>query len=217
MKKIAPVLALAVALALAAPTWADEQAEGEEPEPGTWSISSELNVTLTQNAYSDNWDGSELGSISWVSGWNTLAESQLSPTFHTSNTAKLSFGQTHSQISTTDSEGAITKRWQRPVKSTDQVDLESVLRLTFGWVVDPFAGLRLESHFLDESDPSKSRSLNPILLTESFGVARVFMKDEEREDRKRRGLRYEDFEEKWLEQRPPEEALEYYGSWPDGM
>jgi acetophenone carboxylase len=47
--------------------------------------------------------------------------------------------------------------------------------------------------------------------------ATVEMRDGEREDRKKRGLRYEDFEEKWLEQRPPEEALEYYGSWPDGM
>jgi N-methylhydantoinase B/oxoprolinase/acetone carboxylase alpha subunit len=43
------------------------------------------------------------------------------------------------------------------------------------------------------------------------------MRDDERQDRKRRGLRYDEFEEEWLKQRPPQEALEHYGSWPDGM
>jgi hypothetical protein len=30
-------------------------------------------------------------------------------------------------------------------------------------------------------------------------------------------LSYEEFEEGWLEKKPPPEALEHYGSWPDCM
>jgi N-methylhydantoinase B/oxoprolinase/acetone carboxylase alpha subunit len=37
----------------------------------------------------------------------------------------------------------------------------------------------------------------------------------EREDRKKRGKKYEEFEKEWLTKRPPEKALEWYGSWPD--
>jgi acetophenone carboxylase len=37
----------------------------------------------------------------------------------------------------------------------------------------------------------------------------------EREDRKKRGKKYEEFEKEWLTRRPPEEALEWFGSWPD--
>jgi acetophenone carboxylase len=39
---------------------------------------------------------------------------------------------------------------------------------------------------------------------------------EEREKRKGRGKRYEEFEKEWLATKPPEEALKFYGSWPDG-
>jgi acetophenone carboxylase len=37
----------------------------------------------------------------------------------------------------------------------------------------------------------------------------------EREDRKKRGKKYTDFERGWLEKRPTEQALKHYGSWPD--
>ncbi|MFH1501907.1 MAG: hypothetical protein ABIG03_02545 [Candidatus Eisenbacteria bacterium] len=167
-------LTLSAVAALCAAAAAEETADGGQVEIGAWSVSSEFNVTLTQNAYSDNWAGSELGSVSWASAWNTLAENQLSPRFHSSTSLKLAFGQTHSQ-------DPDTRVWRRPVKSTDLVDLDSVLRLTYGWVVDPFAGFRVESQFLDESDPTNKRWLDPAVFTESFGVARVFLKDEQRE------------------------------------
>ena len=37
----------------------------------------------------------------------------------------------------------------------------------------------------------------------------------ERENRKERGKRYQDFEKEWLQKRPTEQALKHYGSWPD--
>jgi len=39
----------------------------------------------------------------------------------------------------------------------------------------------------------------------------------EREHRKKRSKPYDQFEREWLKKSPPEEALECFGSWPDGM
>ena len=41
------------------------------------------------------------------------------------------------------------------------------------------------------------------------------LRHREREDRKARGVRWADFEKEWAQMKPVEEALEYYGSWPD--
>jgi hypothetical protein len=174
----APVVSLVgLLLVLAPPLFAEEAAE-DTLGVGEWRVTSDLNITLTQNAYSDNWAGSELGAISWALNSNSLAESQLSDRIHTRNTLELAFGQTHSQrVDEDDGE----KYWEEPSKSTDLFDFESVFRFTFGWFVDPFVAGRLETQFLDEADAEKTRHLNPMLLTESFGVAKVLVKEEKRE------------------------------------
>jgi hypothetical protein len=139
-----------------------------------WTLSADVNLTLTQNAYSDNWVGGESGAIAWTFNSNWLAERQLSPKLHTKNTLKLLFGQTHNQ-------DVETKDWAKPVKSTDLIDFESVFRLTFGAFVDPYAGLRIETQFLDQSDPELARYVNPLKFTESAGIAKVLIKEEKRE------------------------------------
>ncbi len=141
---------------------------------GPWALSVDANLTLTQNAYSDNWAGGEAGALSWTFNSNSLAEKQLHPKLHTKNTLKLFFGQTHSQ----DRE---TKIWAKPVKSSDLVDFETVWRFTLGGFVDPFGSGRVETQFLDASDPAKERMFNPVTFTESFGVAKVLIKQEKRE------------------------------------
>ncbi len=139
-----------------------------------WALSGDANLTLTQNAYSDNWIGGEAGVLSWTFNFHFLAERQLHPRVHTKNALRLSFGQTHSQ-------NRETKDWARPVKSSDLVDFETVWRFTFGGFVDPFGSWRLETQFLDASDPEKERIFNPITFTESFGVAKVLIKEDKRE------------------------------------
>ncbi len=139
-----------------------------------WTIAVDANLTLTQNAYSNNWVGGEVGALSWTFNSNSLAEKQLYAKVHNKNTLKLSFGQTHNQ----DKE---TKAWAKPMKSTDLIDFESVLRFTLGGFVDPFASGRVETQFLDISDTLKNRFLNPVTFTESFGVAKVLIKEEKRE------------------------------------
>lgn len=169
----AAVLVALAAIVAATPLRAEEAAE-KAPAGGKWALASELNVTLTQNAYSENWAGSESGALSWALNSNSIAERQVSPALHSKTTLRLAFGQTHSQ----DGE---TKVWARPVKSTDLIDAESVLRLTRGWAVDPFVSGRAQTQFVDETDPSENVFLNPILFTESVGVSRTLINREDRE------------------------------------
>jgi acetophenone carboxylase len=42
------------------------------------------------------------------------------------------------------------------------------------------------------------------------------LRQKEREDRKARGLSWAEFEKEWSQLRPTEEAMDFYGSWPDG-
>lgn len=139
-----------------------------------WKKSIDANLTMTQNAYSENWSGGELGSLSWVFSSNSMFERQLNPKLNTRSTLKLQFGQTHSQ-------NEETQNWDKPFKSTDRIDLESVFRLTLGRFVDPFASVRIESQFLDQRDRANERYVNPVVFTESFGVAKVFVKSGKRE------------------------------------
>ncbi len=139
-----------------------------------WTAAVDANLTLTQNAYSDNWVGGESGSLSYASNANFLAEKQLSTKVHNKNGLRLAFGQTYNQ----DKE---TKEWSDPVKSTDLIDFETVFRFTLGAFVDPFAAGRFESQFYDDSDPGLDRFFNPVDFTESLGIARVLIKEEKRE------------------------------------
>ncbi len=142
--------------------------------PESWKLSVDANLTLAQNAYSDNWVGGETGSITWQFNSNSLAEKQLTNRIQNKNTLKLLFGQTHNQDKD-------SKEWQKPVKSTDLVDFESTFRFTLGGFVDPIFAVRAITQFLDQSDPEKERWLNPLTVTETVGAARVFLKDEKRE------------------------------------
>jgi hypothetical protein len=139
-----------------------------------WNKSIDANLTMTQNAYSDNWTGGEMGSLSWVLNSNSVFERQINEKLNTRNTLKLFFGQTHSQRED-------TRDWEKPFKSTDRIDLETVFRFTLGGFVDPYASGRIESQFLDQRDRANERFINPVLFTESFGVAKVLTKAEKRE------------------------------------
>lgn len=139
-----------------------------------WKLDSDINMSLTQSAYSDSWAGTELSNITWLASSNSTAEKQLKPWLKNNTTLKLAFGQTHLQK--TDALG--DKYWNKSEKSTDKIDLESVFRFTTQAWVDPFLAGRLESQFIDLSDPSLTRIVNPLLLTETAGVIRTFVEND---------------------------------------
>lgn len=147
----------------------------------SWKSSLNANLTLTQNVYSNNWTGSETGSVSWIAKTHVLAEKQLTGIMHNKNELRFAYGQTYSQDAETD-------EWSDAMVSTDLIDLESILRMTLDAIVDPYASGRVETKFYDESDTNNIRWINPILITESIGAAKVFIKDEARELATRLGL-----------------------------
>jgi hypothetical protein len=147
----------------------------------TWQKYLDLNLTATQNSYSDNWTGGEAGNVNWVANANSGFEKQLSEKLNSKTTIKLAFGQTHAQ----DQE---TKKWAKPVKSTDLIDIEMLSRLTLHTWVDPYLAVRFESQFLDASYPALKRYVNPKKITESGGISKQFHKTEKNEILSRLGL-----------------------------
>jgi len=147
----------------------------------SWNKSVDLNLTVNQNAYSNNWAGSEVGVIAWAFSSNSLLEKQLSSKINNKNTLQLAFGQTINQDKQ-------NRAWASPTKSTDLIDFESLLRLTLGILVDPFIGARFETQFIDMSDTIKYRPLNPVKFTESFGIARTLAKKDKLEWNARIGV-----------------------------
>jgi hypothetical protein len=140
----------------------------------SWKLAADMNLTLTQNAFSNNWVGGESGSLAWQFQSNSSAENQLNSWADNKNTLKLLFGQTHNQDKD-------TEKWLSPIKSADLIDFESTLRFTLGKFVDPIAALRVITQFLDQSDPAKDRIANPLDVTETVGIAKVFIKQEREE------------------------------------
>jgi len=149
------MVVLSVCAAYAAP-----DSSGATP----WKVQIETGIGVTQAAYSDNWAGGEAGSIVWASGFRGKAEKQLSRSWLWGNELNLAFGQTHSQ-------NKDTKVWSEPQKSADKIRYDGIVRLTRGWVVDPYAAGVFESQFLDASGREK-RYINPMDFTETAGVAR---------------------------------------------
>lgn len=138
-----------------------------------WEIDADVNLTLSQSAFSDNWVGTELSNITWLASANASAQKQMKDWLHNRNTMKLAFGQTHLQKR--DALGE--KYWEEPEKSTDKIDVESLWRFTLKTWVDPFVAGRLESQFLDLSQEAmdNTRFVNPMLFTETAGVMRTFI------------------------------------------
>jgi len=132
-----------------------------------WQIALDANVTVTQNAYSKSWIGSEKGAVSWASKLNFVAERQFSPIFNHRNTLKLAFGQTKTQNE--------DRSWGDLLKSTDLVDFESLQRFTVSKDIEPFVALRIISQFVDGTDTAQNHYLNPFSLFESLGIAHTFV------------------------------------------
>jgi len=166
-------IALAVLLA---PTLASS---ADDPPPEGWQITADLGLNFNQSSYSDSWKGGEQAAISWTLSANGVAEKQMSPKANWRNTLKLSFGQTHMQEEDPNNSGE--RHWASPEKSTDRIFFESLFRLTLGHFVDPYGSVTFESQFYDPSHPAVDRFINPILLTESAGVGRTLIKNEQTE------------------------------------
>lgn len=162
-----------------------------------WEKSLDLSLNATQSSYSDSWVGGEAGSVAWTINANGIFSKQLSPVFNLKNTVKLAFGQTHSQ-------DELTKNWSKPTKSTDKIDLEAVGLFTVKSLIQPYVAFRFESQFLDASVSEHKRYVNPMLLTESAGLARQILKKDKNEILTRLGFAFKQNISKVLQ--PPDSS-----------
>lgn len=183
---LATVICCLVGLASIARAQDEKKDEEKILEVGKWYPSLEAGLSITQSSYTDNWAGGDRGSVVWAFIANGNLENQLHPKVDWTNQLKLAYGQT-SQQTAADSTGK--RHWDRPEKSTDLIDYETVFRFTLGGWVDPFASGRFESQFQDASDPAgRTLALNPLKFKESAGIAREFFREEDRSLLSRLGL-----------------------------
>ena len=171
----------AILLLAAISTAAAEEANVDSLIALHWQKAMVLDITAAQTAYSDSWVGGEAGTFAWVSNLNAKAERRFSLKFNFKSNLRLAFGQTSVQ----DEE---SKSWSKPIKSTDLIDWENIASFPLQSFVDPYAALRFESQFLDASVPAKKRYINPMKITLSGGMARVFYRHEKDEVSSRLGL-----------------------------
>lgn len=190
-----------VAAALVAAPVTGAFGEEKELEIGKWYPTLEAGFNLTQSAYSDNWAGGDKGSVVWTAILNSTLENQLNTKTNWSNELKLAFGQTHQQKA--------DREWDKPEKSTDLVQYETVLRFTLGWHLDPYASGRFESQFYDVSDPGgRHLKLNPIVLKESVGFAKHIINEEERSLLSRLGVAFRQTNRRLFTDPAPGDATE---------
>lgn len=179
MRRWLPVLLLVFAASL---SYAQNGEEEKDTNPYDWDIQGSFNLGLNQNTYSDNWAGDEIGSASWISSFNLIAEKKISEMLDNRSTLRMEFGQTHQKDPDTDD-------YRPPFKSADKIDLESVFGFEVDWPVNPYASARIQSQFVDQrggtDDPYY---FNPATFTEAVGVSRTFIKKEKQDLRARLGL-----------------------------
>jgi hypothetical protein len=157
-------------------------------EIGKWYPSLEAGLSMTQSSYTDNWRGGDKGSVVWTALAQGGMENQLHPKANWNNTIKLAFGQTHQQQERVGTHG---RYWSSPLKSTDLLDFESLVRFTLGGYVDPFFGVRAESQFLDAADADgRTLKLNPWRFKESAGIARKWVDEKDRNYQSRLGFTF---------------------------
>jgi len=153
----------------------------EPSEKSHWRLSSDAVVTFTFNSYNESWDRLESGSLLWIGRSTTFAAKQLSERLYHENVMKLAFGQ----IKYADREN---KRWSSPQKSTDLIDLETLLKFKMNnFSADPFLSLRAVSQFYDVRDSDNYRYANPLTLTKSLGATKYLLKQQDKSFRMRLG------------------------------
>lgn len=130
-----------------------------------WRYSVESNFIVTLNTFSDNWGGTTAGSVIWISKLNGLWKRQLTDLIRSENNINLAFGQTRMQ-------NKKTKKWSSPDKSSDKIDLQTILKFNLGQFIDPYTSLAITSQFLDNRNENSIAYLNPFEIFESLGIAR---------------------------------------------
>lgn len=162
-------------------------AEEEESKIGIWQNDVSMSLNMLQSSYSNNWNGGEKGSINWTGNLDAKFEKQFSELTNWRNTLKLAYGQTHQQ----ERNGEGELYWQKPDKTDDIIDFESLFRWMPKSRWDPFVSFTFTSMFEDLSDAEgRSQTFNPMTFKESAGISRPWIDTEDRKLMSRLGVAF---------------------------
>ncbi len=152
---------------------------------GIWQNDVSVSLNMLQSSYSQNWNGGEKGSLNWTGNLDAKFEKQFTELTNWRNILKLAYGQSHKQ----DRDGNNQLFWEKPDKTDDIIDFESLFRWTpaSGW--DPYVAFTFKSLFEDLTDEyDRSITFNPISLKESAGISRPWINTEDRQLMSRLGI-----------------------------
>ena len=176
-------LVMMLSISLVAPVMAEE----EESKIGIWQNDVSVSLNMLQSSYSNNWNGGEKGSLNWTGNIDAKFEKQFSELTNWRNTLKLAYGQTHQQ----DRDANNELYWQKPDKTDDIIDFESLFRWMPKSRWDPYVAFTFTSMFDDVSDAEgRSQAFNPLTFKESAGISRPWVDTEDRQLMSRLGIAY---------------------------
>jgi hypothetical protein len=167
------VAAFAVLGLVAGAAWAQDEPKDRTIEPGKWYPGLELGVQLTQSSFTDNWNGGDLGTWTWIALMEASLERMLGTKWYWGNFLRTAYGLTGNQLE--DEEG---RYWTKPKKTTDRLVIESILAYQADWKVNPFLAVRFGTQYQDLNDPLRPINLNPLVFKETLGLARRFVDKE---------------------------------------
>lgn len=176
-------LVVILSISMAVPVMAEEV----DKKIGIWQQDVSVSLNMLQSSYSNNWNGGEKGSINWAGNLDAKFEKQFTERTNWRNTLNLAYGQTHQQ----ERDGNNNLYWQKPDKTDDIINLESLFRWTpeSGW--DPFISFTFTSLFDDVSDGAgRSQTFNPMTFKESAGISRPWINTEDRKLMSRLGIAF---------------------------
>ncbi len=140
-----------------------------------WELTVDASLTGGLNTYNDAWIGEEVGNIFWKSTLFSEANRQFTEIFRIENNLNLEFGQTFDQITSENGD----KSFSDPRVSSDLIDFNNRELLTLKYLA-PYFGFRAQSNFMDQRPDNDSvKYLNPVILTESFGVSKKLLTKQE--------------------------------------
>ncbi len=159
----------------------------DDTEIGVWKKEIKLGLNILQSSYSNNWNGGDKGSVVWSGNFDARLENQFSEGTSWRNILKVAYGQSHKQDR--DENGALY--WEKPDKTDDIIDFESLFRMTpkSGW--DPYVSFTFTSMFEDNNDEyDRILSFNPLTFKEALGISRPWIKEDDRKLMTRLGVAF---------------------------
>jgi hypothetical protein len=132
-----------------------------------WQYSLDAGLKMSLSTFSDNWSGNTAGTFIWISDLDASVQRLVGKWLDNEEILAFTFGQTTLQDKS-------SKKWSSLEKSADEIDLQSISKLSLGKTLNPCLALQLNTQVTDDEEENNFRYLNPIEMTESFGLTRAF-------------------------------------------